>query len=531
MSAAEDDMVWQPSTHLEAHHHRQPHQHRVHIANLSFDVFLELIRRLEVWDVVNLRVTCKALYEQIRTLSVWTILAETITRRRPLPLPSFRSRSDLSLSDLETAVCEAARLERNWLSGYGRLRRPPKVLHEPNRRLGDPVVLLPGGRFIVTGAASGRGGVGTGGIIRIWDLLNSVLVGTFEVHPADTILQWRPVDEGRAVMFMIRDGTLTTDRKQHYHLLRVDFFELEGGGAEAIFSHHISLMQELPVADSSLSEDVVLVLGQDVDGMITIFVLNWRDQTMVSAKTDIPCPTNPYFAILSLKSVSIWVDSPSSPQTYSYPLSELYPHLSRTPSQIIHLRNPQITVLSHVANINPSPPPEFEPLYRDNSRMWTTGPSDRLLARPLSILHVAVRREESNSLLYTSLSHEYVPTQFTSRPSYRTYFAPLLILSQTFDEDPDAAPIEYPVIAAESANIIFPELLPSGDTQLRVITIPPDDPAERNRNPQWYNDNLIRTLEIPTQLDLTKVVQISLDNAAGILGVVVDDGDIFILEY
>lgn len=239
---------------------------------------------------------------------VWTILAETITRRRPLPLPSFRSRSSLSLSDLEEAVCEAARLERNWLSSYARLRCPPKVLHEPNRRLGDPVVLLPGGRFIVTGAASGRGGGGTGGVIRIWDLLNSVLVGTFEVRPEDTVLQWRPVDEGRAVMFMIRDGILTklvpifhhafpqslihhsisSDKEQHYHLLRLDFSEHEGV-AVARFSHHSSLMQEPPVADSSISEDVVLVLGQDVDGMITIFVLHWRDGTMVSAKTDIPC--------------------------------------------------------------------------------------------------------------------------------------------------------------------------------------------------------------------------------------------------
>ncbi|GJJ08513.1 hypothetical protein Clacol_002731 [Clathrus columnatus] len=502
MSIAEDDMDWQSSTQYH-------YQGYACIANLTFDVFLELVKRLEVWDVLNLRL-------------VWIILAETITRRRPLPLPSFRSRDSLSLTELETAVCEAARLERNWLSNYARLRRPPKLLHEPNRRLGDPVVLLPGGRFIVTGAASGRGGGGTGGVIRVWDLSDNALVGSFEVRPEDTVLQWRPVDEGRAVMFMIRDGILTNDEERHYHLLRLDFSDHEGIG-QAKFSHHSSLMQELPVADSSISEDVVLVLGQDIDETITIFVLQWRNGTMVSAKTDIRCPEHPYFAILSLNYVSIWVDSPSSPQTYSYPLSEIYPHLSHPPSQSIYLRNPQISVLSHVANINPSPPSEFEPLYRDTSRMWTTGPSDRLLARPLSIVHVAVRREESNGLLYTSLSHEYVPTQFTSRPSNRTYFAPLAILSQTVDEDADIAPIEYPVIAAESANIIFPENIPFGQPRLRVITIPPDDPAERNRDPQWYNDNLIRTMEIPPELDLTKVVQISLDNAAGILGVIMDE--------
>lgn len=76
--------------------------------------------------------------------------------------------------------------------------------------------------------------------------------------------------------------------EQHYHLLRLEFCQHEGV-ARANFSHHSSLMQELPVADSSISEDVVLVLGQDVDETITIFVLQWRNGTMVSAKTDIRC--------------------------------------------------------------------------------------------------------------------------------------------------------------------------------------------------------------------------------------------------
>lgn len=57
MSVAEDDMDWQPSA--QARHRR--HQRQAYIASLSFDVFLELVRRLEVWDVVNLRVVCEIL--------------------------------------------------------------------------------------------------------------------------------------------------------------------------------------------------------------------------------------------------------------------------------------------------------------------------------------------------------------------------------------------------------------------------------------------------------------------------------------
>jgi len=73
---------------------------------------------------------------------------------------------------------------------------------------------------------------------------------------------------------------------QHYHLLRLEFSE---GlySTQATFFHHSSLRQELPVADTSLSEDVVLVLGIDTDGTLTMFILQWREGTMVSVKTDV----------------------------------------------------------------------------------------------------------------------------------------------------------------------------------------------------------------------------------------------------
>ena len=67
---------------------------------------------------------------------------------------------------------------------------------------------------------------------------------------------------------------------------------------------------------------------------------------------------------------------------------------------------------------------------------------------------------------------------------------------------------------------------------MRVITLPPDDPAERHYSPQWYNDHLVRPLEAPPELKLTGgVVIVSLDDAAGVLAVAVEGGDIFILEY
>ena len=136
------------------------------------------------------------------------ILAETMTKRRPIPLPPFRTRASLTTSELQAAVCRAARLERNWLSSFGRLRVPPRVLHEPGRIHGDILVILPGGRHLVTGASSSRG-EGLGGILRVWDLDTGDHLASFDVRPEDVVLQWRPVDEGRAVMFLVKDGILS----------------------------------------------------------------------------------------------------------------------------------------------------------------------------------------------------------------------------------------------------------------------------------------------------------------------------------
>lgn len=309
-------------------------------------------------------------------------------------------------------------------------------------------------------------------------------------------------------------------------------------------------MQELPVADTSLSEDVVIVLAIDSDATITMFILHWRRGTMVSVKTDVSpvsiirlrlpslpfrftCniqPEHPYFAILSLNDLSIWIDSPSAPRTYSFPLSTIFPHLSYPPQPPIFLPQPTPTVLTHISNTTPSAPANYTPLYRDTTRKWPMGPNSALLSRPLSILHVACRFDEDTERIFTSLSHEYLPTDFTSRPTERAYFAPMSILTTPIS-DPTGEVINFPVIAAESANVILPELLPSGEAELRVITLPPDVPAERHRHPQWYNDNLMRPLEAPPELDLAGVVIMSLDDATGVLAVAVQGGDIFILEY
>lgn len=195
----------------------------------------------------------------------------------------------------------------------------------------------------------------------------------------------------------------------------------------------------------------------------------------------------------------------------------------------IFLSQPAPVILNHVSNIDPSPPEGYTPLYRDTTRKWATGPYSPLLSRPLSILHIATRSDDAGQLL-TCLSHDNLPTTFSSRPTDRTYFAPIPILTSPVVTEPGQRQ-DYPIIAAEAANIIFPEVLPSGDVQLRVMTLPPDDPTVRCHPPQWYNDHLIRPLEAPPELNLKSIVMMSLDDAAGVLAIAVEGGDIFILEY
>jgi hypothetical protein len=76
---------------------------------------------------------------------------------------------------------------------------------------------------------------------------------------------------------------------QHFHLLRLEFTEGVACPAQARFLHNSSLVQELPMADISLSEDFVIVLAVDTvtDNMVAIFLLQWRNGTTASIKTSI----------------------------------------------------------------------------------------------------------------------------------------------------------------------------------------------------------------------------------------------------
>lgn len=98
-----------------------------------------------------------------------------------------------------------ALLERNWCSPNPRLRAPPIRFKEPNRKFTDALLLLSGGRYLVTSSGIGS----SGGFINVWDMATGGHLTSFAVRNEDIILQWRAVDDGCAVMFLVRDGILS----------------------------------------------------------------------------------------------------------------------------------------------------------------------------------------------------------------------------------------------------------------------------------------------------------------------------------
>lgn len=120
----------------------------------------------------------------------------------------------MTSDQLKISVLRAARLERNLLSPRPRLRFSPKVLQEPTRQFGDPIVLLSGGRYFITGATGTTGG----GSISVWDLDTGIRLSSFEIRKEDLVLQWRPVDNGRGVMFLVRDGILSGYFYHYFYL-------------------------------------------------------------------------------------------------------------------------------------------------------------------------------------------------------------------------------------------------------------------------------------------------------------------------
>lgn len=239
-------------------------------------------------------------------------------------------------------------------------------------------------------------------------------------------------------------------------------------------------------------------------------------------------------AILSTDALLIWVNSPVSTWTYSIPLSEIRANFSSPPSAQIYFPNPKMTVLSHVSNVDMTASPTFDHLYCDTVRVWPSKPSQLVVDLPLSLLYVSHLSESlpEGPKTWIRLGHEYMPVMHNlAQPAYRVYFAPLTILTKPMYQGASSPPVNYPIICAGPANVVFPEVIPSGEVRMRIMTLPSNIEANRLKHPQWYNDNLIRTLEMPPELEIRKVVNMCFDEATGILVIALSDGDIFILEY
>jgi hypothetical protein len=101
-----------------------------------------------------------------------------------------------------------------------------------------------------------------------------------------------------------------------------------------------------------------------------------------------------------------------------------------------------------------------------------------------------------------------------------------ILTARTGDDQPP-----FPLLAVEAGTMIFALLNPDGVYQMKVMMLPPDDPTERHYEPQWYNDRLIKSLEVAPEMDLTRMEAMTMSEDTGVVAVAMEGGDIFILEY
>lgn len=228
------------------------------------------------------------------------------------------------------------------------------------------------------------------------------------------------------------------------------------------------------------------------------------------------------FTLLAPDSVNVLLDDQEQPTIHTYPNDALFSHLSVTPGDPILL--PSV----------PTRPVKFENnsdkflIWQPHSslahRTWDTSLRGDVphLARALSDW----RTFELTLTKSLVLSHCTLPVPYDDRPHVRIFFAPFEVVVSPPGTDP-----RHALIIAESKHAVWLERLPGDAVVLRMCSFPPDDMRALKESPQWYTDRLVRTLEVPKELDLYLVCDLALNEAHGIIVLSLLDGTLCTLQY
>ncbi|KAG8698923.1 hypothetical protein FRC08_005629 [Ceratobasidium sp. 394] len=152
------------------------------------------------------RKTCRHLYQFTKTRPVWAALADSIQRRRAIPLPQWRSLESLGAHELESSVSQAARIEANFLRERPSARSIFQIINT-GRKWGHISWLgqIAGGRYVVIFFRSG--------VLSVWDVApeKSGCVATLQTQMDNYTHTCEVLQEEQATLIGLATGAHDTD--------------------------------------------------------------------------------------------------------------------------------------------------------------------------------------------------------------------------------------------------------------------------------------------------------------------------------
>ncbi|KDQ51548.1 hypothetical protein JAAARDRAFT_504154 [Jaapia argillacea MUCL 33604] len=152
------------------------------LSQLPGDIILEILRNVDLEDVLSLLVTCRNFYCIRETRSLWLRLLKRMDRRHPLPCSFDEDLTKMDLQSLIATTMRARRLRNNWARDEPQPIGPIRS-HRFNQDM-DVLGIIPGADLVLlhvrgTGAAS------------LWDISAMKLVAS--IHIGCTILLYSDV--------------------------------------------------------------------------------------------------------------------------------------------------------------------------------------------------------------------------------------------------------------------------------------------------------------------------------------------------
>ncbi|KAH9922574.1 hypothetical protein B0H21DRAFT_781534 [Amylocystis lapponica] len=317
---------------------------------LPYDLLLNIAQHLELVDIYSLQLTCHSLYDLSTTRPIYRNLAVALLRRcRALPLQGFQRLSDLTTSQLISAVRKAAHLEHSWLTRTPQpSRASPYVrsLEDGEQPLGRwyKVMSAPPGQEVdwLSPITSSYSLCATkSGKMVCWDVHRDICLAEWDPHERWELWKCRVEFDIRTVFFtMAKVIHRTDDRLMEFVLMKLQFPDpelesdsgAEDGVPKPVFSSlatfkTVGVVMNVFLLDpaSRLLSAFVWLSGPNTIGLYA--VLDWAKQEYVFIDTGILCSVSSNWScVFYKKQIVIHSEDSALAHQFFYPLSLLQQH-------------------------------------------------------------------------------------------------------------------------------------------------------------------------------------------------------------